>query len=81
MIANLHALMFMMPLSLGIATLVLVGHAAGARDWPRARATALVGIAVASGLAVLFGLTVWSARETIVATYSPTRPCRRLPSD
>ena len=70
-IANLHALMFMMPLSLGIATLVLVGHSAGARDWSRARATALTGMAVASALAVLFGLAVWFGRETIVATYSP----------
>ena len=61
-IANLHALMFMMPLSLATATLVLVGHAAGAQDWLRARATAIIGIAVAGGLALLFGISVWLAR-------------------
>lgn len=70
-IANLHALMFMMPLSLATATLVLVGHAAGAQDWLRARATAIIGIAVAGGLALLFGISVWLARDTIVAAYSP----------
>lgn len=70
-ISNLHALMFMMPLSLATATLVLVGHAAGAQDWLRARATARVGIAVAGALALLFGVTVWLARGAIVAAYSP----------
>lgn len=70
-VGNLHGLMFMMPLALGTATLVLVGQAAGARDWPRARRAALTGLGVAGTLAVLFGVGVWTARHSLVALYTP----------
>lgn len=70
-VGNLHGLLFMMPLALGTATLVLVGQAAGARDWPRARRSAITGVAVAGALAILFGATVWLARAPIIALYTP----------
>ncbi len=57
-VGNMHGLMFMMPLALGTATLVLVGQAAGAQDWSRARLSALTGVAIAGALAIAFGLTL-----------------------
>jgi len=51
--ANVAAAMYMLPLSIGIAVTVLVGHAVGARKPTLARATGLTGIA----LALAFGCT------------------------
>jgi multidrug resistance protein, MATE family len=48
-VANLSALIYMIPLAVAVATLARVGQAAGARDWARCRAAALAG----SGLAVV----------------------------
>jgi len=70
-VGNMHGLMFMMPLALGTATLVLVGQAAGAQDWSRARLSALTGVAIAGALAIAFGLAVWLARASIVSLYTP----------
>ncbi|MBP7468122.1 MAG: MATE family efflux transporter, partial [Thauera sp.] len=39
-IANFTGMIYMLPLSLSIATMVLVGQAAGAQDWRRAQRTA-----------------------------------------
>jgi MATE family multidrug resistance protein len=60
----------MLPLALGSGTLVLVGQAAGAHDWLRARHTALTGLAMASVLAVFVGLLLWLSRESVLAFYS-----------
>lgn len=70
-VANMHGLMFMMPLSLATATLVLVGHAAGADDWRRARATAFAGIVISTVLAIAFALSLWFGRHAVVAAYTP----------
>jgi len=43
---NFAALMFMLPLALGNASSVLVGHAIGARQFARARTTGLAGLSV-----------------------------------
>lgn len=70
-VSNLYALLFMLPLALASGTLVLVGHAAGARDWPRARATAATGIALATALGALFGLAAWLAAGPVIRAYTP----------
>ncbi|MBC7205176.1 MAG: MATE family efflux transporter [Methyloversatilis sp.] len=69
-IANINGVCFMLPLALGSGTLVLVGQAAGAHDWLRARHTALTGLAMASVLAVFVGLLLWLSRESVLAFYS-----------
>lgn len=69
-IANINGVCFMLPLALGSGTLVLVGQAAGAHDWLRARHTALTGLAMASVLAVFVGLLLWLSREQVLAFYS-----------
>lgn len=69
-VANLNGLCFMLPLALGSGTLVRVGQAAGARDWTRARSTALTGFTLASGLAVLVGLALWALHEPVLTLFS-----------
>ena len=65
-IANLTGLIYMLPLALSIATLVLVGQAAGAHDWRRARLTARIGLTLAGSLAVLIGVLLWLLRQPLV---------------
>ena len=61
--ANVAAVMYMLPLALGNAVGVLVGQSIGAREFLRARHTALIGIALALALAMASAATLaWSAR-------------------
>ncbi len=68
--ANLIAILFMVPLSLGIATSVLVAQALGAGDARVARRAALRGFRVAIGIAVAAASALWLLREPIVALYT-----------
>src|SRR5690606_15458715 len=65
-VANLAALIYMLPLAMSIATLVLVGQAAGAHDWARARATVKVGLWLTGGFATTIGALLWIVREPVV---------------
>ncbi|WP_374341270.1 MATE family efflux transporter [Azonexus sp.] len=69
-VANLSALVYMLPLSLGIATLSALGQSVGARDWPVARATVQAGLLLAGGLSLLSGLLLWLAAAPLVAPYT-----------
>ncbi|MDR0578804.1 MAG: MATE family efflux transporter [Candidatus Accumulibacter sp.] len=69
-VANLAGVCYMLPLSLGLATLPCVGQAAGARDWARARVAALAGLAVASAISVPFGAALWFGRTALTNAYS-----------
>jgi MATE family multidrug resistance protein len=69
-VCNLSALIYMLPLAIAIATLVLVGRAVGARDGRGARHAAKVGIGLATGLSTLVSIAVWLFREPILAAYT-----------
>lgn len=69
-VANFTGLIYMMPLSLSIATLVLVGQAHGARDWARARTTVRVGLRLACAQALLTGALLWLLREPLLALWT-----------
>ncbi len=69
-VANLAALIYMLPLSVSIATLVLVGQAAGAHDWARAQATVRVAMILTGALATAIGLLLWLGRDTVVGLSS-----------
>jgi MATE family multidrug resistance protein len=71
-IANFTGVIYMPPLALSIATMVLVGQAVGANDPARARLTARLGMGLAGGLAVLLGILLL-LREPLV-TLSTTDP-------
>lgn len=74
--SNLTILVFMMPLSIGHASLVLVGHALGAGDPATARHTGLVGIALGLGVASLVSLGLWTQAADIAALYTPDAQVR-----
>ncbi len=63
------AFMFMVPLGIGIATSVRVGHAVGRKDPSGARTSAYIGVALASGFMLLAALLFWIAPKFIVAIY------------
>ena len=60
----------MVPLSLGIATSVLVAQSLGANEPKVARRAALRGFRVALGIAVAAAALLWLLRETIVGLYT-----------
>lgn len=68
--ANLSALAYMLPLSLGIATMTAVGHAVGARDWRRARGIFHAGLVLAVVSSSVLGLVMWLATRQLVAAYT-----------
>ena len=69
-VANLVALLFMVPLSLGIATSVLVAQALGAGAPRAARRATGLGYSIAMAAAVSAALTLWALREWIVGLYT-----------
>jgi MATE family multidrug resistance protein len=69
-VANLAAICYMLPLALSIATLSQVGQAAGARDWPRARASIGAGLLLAGGLASALGVALWLIARPLMAAYT-----------
>ena len=69
-VANLSALIYMLPLSLAIATMAALGQAVGARDARRARATIRAGLVLAGGLSSLVGLLLWLSAAPVIAAYT-----------
>ena len=79
-VGNLSALIYMLPLALAIATLVLVGQAVGGRDGLGARRAAKVGIVIATGLSTLVSIVMWFARDPVMAAYTADPAVRELAS-
>jgi MATE family multidrug resistance protein len=69
-VANLVALLFMVPLSLGIATSVLVAQSLGSGSPRTARSATARGFRLALALAVVAALLLWLLRRSIVALYT-----------
>lgn len=69
-VANLAALVYMVPLSLAIATLARVAQAAGAQDWRQCRQAAAAGMLVAAVVSTLAGGLLYAVRETIIPAYA-----------
>ena len=68
--ANLAAVLYMAPLSFGIATSARVSYWLGAGDARRARAAIRAGFAMALGTAVVLATALWLARMPIAAAYA-----------
>ncbi len=68
--ASMAAVLYMVPLSLGIATSARAGYWMGAGHAKRARASAWTGLAVTAGLAVWCAAGLALAREPIAAAYT-----------
>ena len=69
-VSNLAALLFMLPLALGIGTQVLIAQALGARRPLEARSVAHDGMRLTAGCASVVCLLVWLFRDTIVGLYT-----------
>lgn len=69
--ANLAVLAFMVPLSLGNATAILVGKALGAGQPGLARHLSRIGIRTGLLLAIPLSLLLWTANGALAALYSP----------
>ncbi|MFG5779391.1 MATE family efflux transporter [Comamonas sp. J-3] len=70
--ANVTALMYMVPLSLAIATSARASYWRGAGDEVRARQVAFMGLKAAIGLAAVLACGVWLGRSLIVPIYTHT---------
>jgi multidrug resistance protein, MATE family len=68
--ANVAAVMYMLPLALGTAVGVLVGQAIGARDFVRARSTAITGIGLALLLALATGTLLFVTARAVAGIYT-----------
>jgi MATE family, multidrug efflux pump len=76
--ANLAALAFMVPLSLGNATAVLAGQAIGAGQPGRARHTCWKGIRLGMSIAVVISLTFWIGAPAIAELYTTDRQVQKV---
>ena len=68
--ANLIALCYMLPMSVGIASASLTAQAIGARDMIRARQTGWAGLSISMVGAVLAITLVVSGKQAILAAYT-----------
>ena len=69
-VANISALIYMLPLSLAIATMAALGQAVGARDPLRARATIRAGLVLAACSSSLLGLLLWLGAQPLINAYT-----------
>ena len=69
--ANVGAVLYMTPLSIGIAASTLVAQALGARRYEAARTLSRHGIAMACMIACGYGVIVLALRPLIIAGYTP----------
>jgi MATE family multidrug resistance protein len=68
---NVGAVLYMTPLSLGIATSTLVAQRLGAREFAAARSMSRHGIVLAGCLALAYATIVLCARPWLIAAYTP----------
>ncbi|BET10435.1 MATE family efflux transporter [Pandoraea sputorum] len=68
--ANLGALMYMLPMSIGIATATLTAQAIGSRDYKAAQLVGRRGVELAGTLGLLVALLMWLGRPLVLAAYT-----------
>ena len=76
--ANMAALLFMIPLSLGNAATVLVGQAIGAQDFKRARDTGVQALLIALAVALVFASALGLGRGAVAEFYSRDPGVQRI---
>lgn len=68
--ANLGALMYMLPMSIAIATATLTAQAIGSRDFPLARLIGRRGVEFAGTSGLILAVLIWFCRPLILAAYT-----------
>lgn len=76
--ANAAALAYMLPLAVGNATSVLVGHAIGARQFARARSVGVTGLAIGVACSGSAGLLLFLNAGTVASLYTTDAGVRTL---
>ena len=71
LLGNFAGTCYMLPLSISIATLSLVGQAAGAQDWSQVRRIARAGMMLGCAISVLVGLGLWLLQTPLVHASVP----------
>jgi len=70
-VSNFVGLCYMLPLSISIATLTLVGQSAGASDAAGIRQTVKAGLQLGGGASLILGCLLWLFAQPIVLLYTP----------
>ncbi|HTY03755.1 MAG TPA: MATE family efflux transporter [Rhodocyclaceae bacterium] len=78
--SNLAIVIFMVPLSIGNASLVLAGQALGANDAITARRTGLMGVGIGVLVAVFVSTCLWLGAGPIAGLYTPDTAVRATAS-
>ncbi|WP_086383006.1 MATE family efflux transporter [Caballeronia sordidicola] len=68
---NIGAVLYMTPLSIGVASATLVSQAIGAQHFDAARSLARHGIALSCGIAVVYGVALFVLRPYVLMAYTP----------
>jgi MATE family multidrug resistance protein len=68
---NIGAVLYMTPLSIGVASATLVSQALGAERFNAARSLARHGIALSCGIACVYGAALVALRPYLLAAYTP----------
>lgn len=76
--ANFATVLYMLPLSIAIATGSLVAQHLGAGQRAAARHTAWSGVGVAALLAAVVGILVWTGRATLIGWYTSDPAVRQV---
>lgn len=77
-VANISAMVYMLPLAIGTATAALVGQADGAGNLRGAEAVSRSGFILAGMGSVLMGVSLWVFREPLAALGSPDPAVRAV---
>jgi multidrug resistance protein, MATE family len=68
---NIGAVLYMTPLSIGVASATLVSQALGAQRFDAARSLARHGIALSCGIACVYGVALFALRPYLLEAYTP----------
>jgi MATE family multidrug resistance protein len=68
---NIGAVLYMTPLSIGVASATLVSQAIGAQQFDAARSLARHGIALSCGIACVYGVALFALRPYVLMAYTP----------
>ncbi|KLU20795.1 multidrug transporter MatE [Caballeronia mineralivorans PML1(12)] len=68
---NIGAVLYMTPLSIGVASATLVSQALGAQRFDAARSLARHGIALSCGIACVYGVMLFVLRPYLLEAYTP----------
>ncbi|WP_018606544.1 MATE family efflux transporter [Uliginosibacterium gangwonense] len=77
-VSNFVGLCYMLPLSISIATLTLVGQAAGAGNTSGLRQTIKAGLQLGGGTSMVLGCLLWLLSQPIVLLYTPDPAVRSI---